>query len=111
MEEHRMKRPLTEEERTLVAFILGGVEKVPQDALVEPMMDGGMGSLRFISNRAGRRFGVGLGEVQFTDSDGVLVSATVNTDQFGDLFELDIWKVDFSPLHRIPPASEFKISK
>jgi hypothetical protein len=32
-------RPLTEEERTLVAFIVGGADKVPRDALVEPMMD------------------------------------------------------------------------
>lgn len=104
-------RPLTEAERMLVTLIAGDSRKVPQDALVKPMMDGGMGSLRFVNSHPNRRFGRKLGEAQFTDSDGILVSATLNADQFGELFELDIWKVDFSPLRRIAPAGECKISK
>lgn len=37
------------------------------------------------------------------DQDGVDVIATLSLDNYGDLFELDVWKVDFSPvvsLHR-----------
>tara|TARA_R110001606_G_scaffold371109_1_gene527795 strand:+ start:376 stop:507 length:132 start_codon:yes stop_codon:yes gene_type:complete len=30
------------------------------------------------------------------------VSATLNVDQFGELFELDVFEGDFSPLREIP---------
>jgi hypothetical protein len=33
----------------------------------------------------------------FKDIDGTPVSAALNVDQQGNLYELDIWKVDFSP--------------
>ncbi|MFB5649155.1 hypothetical protein ACE5IS_00800 [Leptospira wolffii] len=32
----------------------------------------------------------------------MLVSAVLNIDQYGDLFELDIWKTDFTELKEIP---------
>lgn len=47
-------------------------------------------------------------EVWFTDSDGVDVLASLMVDAGGVPRELDVWKVDFSPLIRIakelPPA-------
>jgi hypothetical protein len=103
-------RHLTDEERELVTFMLGSVAALPKDALVEPMADGEMRSLRFVSDREDRKFGAELSRITFVDSDGVAVSVTVNADQFGQLFELDIFKADFSPLKRIPPISEMKIS-
>jgi hypothetical protein len=69
------------------------------------MQDGGMGSIRFVGSGA-RSFGKALVEAQYLDSDGVLVSITVNVDHQGQLFELDFWKVDFSPLIRYPKPSD-----
>jgi len=38
----------------------------------------------------------------FTDNDGVRVIASLNMDSNGNLFEMDIWKTDFSSLINIP---------
>lgn len=54
-------------------------------------------------------FGKEIGEGSFRDSDGVLASVTLNADQFGELVELDLWKVDFSPLNRYPDPDDFEI--
>nr|WP_197683849.1 hypothetical protein [Pandoraea faecigallinarum] len=73
------------------------------DVSVEEMLDGGMGSLRLINKNArNRKFGGQLVESEYVDMDGVQISVAVNVDQFGDLFELDIWKVDFSALIKFP---------
>ena len=83
--------------------------KIP-DALVEDLVDGGMGSVRFHAARQGKRgFGRQIGEATFVDEDGVVVSATLNLDQHGDLFELDLWKVDNSPLRRYPNANNIVV--
>ena len=64
-----------------------------------------MGSIRFVQPEAGT-FGKALAEAQYVDSDGVPVSIALNTDSSGHLFELDFWKVDFSPLRRYPKPSD-----
>jgi hypothetical protein len=51
---------------------------------------------------AGRSFGRSASEYEFLDQDGVAVSASLYLDQNGDLFELDLWKTDDTPLIRIP---------
>ena len=103
-----MERQLTSAEKGLIQALIEraqGIE-IPSDWLeqvrVTPMNDGGMGSLRFLPASLGQMFGEGIAEVLFDDADGVAVSATLNLDQTGSPFELDIWKVDFSPLVRIP---------
>lgn len=79
-------------------------------SLVEEMQDGDMGSLRFRPpGFYDQRFGRQIAEAEFTDSDGVLVSAAINLDDRGHLFELDIWKMDFSPLKRYPNAGEVRV--
>lgn len=79
------------------------------DLQVEDMSDGGMGSLRFVqADDRHRRLGKKLVEVEFNDADDVLVSAVINLDDLGRLFELDIWKVDFSPLKRYPSPEELR---
>ena len=69
--------------------------------LVQPMNDGEMGSLLLfpegITNKV-RSFGAQVSEAQFIDEDGVTVIASLNVDNTGKLFELDIWKTDFRPL-------------
>ena len=74
-------------------------------ALVEEMPDGGMGSLRFVvpmPENSGRRLAEVFAQGEFNDADDVLVSFTVNLDEKGRLFELDLWRVDFEPLQRLP---------
>jgi len=67
------------------------------------MNDGGMGSLKIMSSPTiDPRFGSRASECWFNDSDGVLVTAVLNLDQEGRPFEIDVWKVDFSPLKRWP---------
>jgi hypothetical protein len=103
-----MPRPLTPEERDLIVYILG--QSSPLNGrfhLVEEMNDGGMGSIRFVGS-PDRRLGRCVGEVEFYDSDGVTVSVALNVDQRGELFELDLWKVDFSPLQRFAALTELR---
>ena len=69
-----------------------------QDSLEVAEMTDGMGSLLLIpkgQKNQNRLFGKEISEVQFHDADGMLVSVSLNIDQDGFLFELDVWRVDF----------------
>lgn len=107
-ESGRILRP---EEAALIRALLVAVypaealESALRDSRVTDMQDGGMGSIRFLGPSS-RSFGMTLVEAQYLDSDGVLVSIAVNADKQGQLFELDLWKVDFSPLKRYPKPSD-----
>ena len=72
--------------------------------MVEPMSDGGMGSLAFAPVTKTRRFGRMAAECRFHDRDGVPVTAALNLDQDSAPLELDVFKVDFSVLLRWPTA-------
>jgi hypothetical protein len=108
-------RKLRKEEADLISAIVQDSPLAQQvlqslpSRLVKDMADGRMGSLRFKArDDRDRRSGKEIGEVRFTDQDGVLVSATVNVDNNEELFELDIWKTDFSPLKRYPQPDEMR---
>ncbi|AFL88567.1 hypothetical protein Terro_2670 [Terriglobus roseus DSM 18391] len=77
------------------------------DARVEFMKDGGMGSLRF-TGLGPRKMDHELIAVRARDEDGMGLEISLNVDQDGDLFELDIWRVDFKPLLRLPEPGELK---
>jgi hypothetical protein len=104
-------RGLREEEAQLIRLLLKGTwtqEKINSEllgSLVYDMQDGGMGSIRF-AGRPGRKMRREMAEAQYTDVDGIDVLITVNLDEDDHLFELDIWKVDFSPLRRYPKSSD-----
>ena len=109
-------RPLREKELALIEKLLAGsfcetkARAQLDEARVQDMPDGGMGSIRFVQGPPEERmFGTEIAEGLFHDTDGIPVSVGLNLDQFGDLFELDLWKVDFSPLIRYPEADEVKI--
>jgi hypothetical protein len=86
------------------------LEQRLSERLVRDMSDGGMGSIQFCPPEPKKRlYGSTIGEGSFLDEDGTLVSVSLNLDQSGDLFELDMWKVDFSPLLRYPEPGNFKI--
>lgn len=75
------------------------------ELLVRPMDDGGMGSLYILPkgiSENNRIFGAQVSEIQFEDEDRILVIVSLNIDSNGHLFELDIWKTDFSKLIRFP---------
>ena len=68
----------------------------------EEMVDGGMGSLLFRGSED-RKFGAAAATLEFKNNDGVLVSVALYVDQSGAPFELDVWKVDFSPTAKLAP--------
>lgn len=80
--------------------------------LVSELLDGGMGSLCFEAmNRENRKLGKIIAECEFNDADDVLVSATLNLDEQNRLFELDLWKVDFTPLISLPNPEKIQFKK
>jgi hypothetical protein len=82
--------------------------------LVQEMSDGGMGSLLLIPEgmeTSNRSFGKQIVAGEFTDSDGVPVSVTINTDGDSRLYELDVWKVNFAPLFHWPDPAAIRITE
>jgi hypothetical protein len=109
-------RPLRYEESELLSALLkmlpeAGRPCVPDPVFAIDMKDGGMGSLRISdgSNQA-RRMGREAVIAAYIDEDQVPVSISVNLDEDGNLFEIDIWKVDFSPLLRYPTPDRIQMS-
>ena len=47
-------------------------------------------------------FGKQVSELQFVDQDGIDVLVSLYVDTQGEIFELDVWKTDFSQLIRFP---------
>jgi hypothetical protein len=98
------------------ALIIELIHRSSQPALVSEleaigvrnMDDGGMRSLllvpKILSSISPRSFGRQLSDLTFVDADLQPVSAALNVDSDGHLFELDMFKADFSPLIAIPDA-------
>ena len=72
---------------------------------VSDMNDGGMGSLLFETIKPDRRYGRTLSEGWFKDEDGWPVLVAINLDKEDEIFELDSWKVDFSPRRHLPESA------
>ena len=105
------KRSLRAEEETLIRSMLSSHKDSAalmlqvDAAMVDDILDGGMGSVRFSSDKT-RSLGAAVAEADYLDTDGVSVSIVVNVDQNGQLFELDIWRVNFVPLQCYPPPEK-----
>jgi hypothetical protein len=100
-------RPLNPREVGLLLHLLelAGVRDsadVVSSLRVQEMEDGGMGSLRFVHDGGPAKLGRQVAEFSFDDSDDVPVSAALYVDTEGRLFELDVFKGDFSPVNEIP---------
>src|ERR1700733_1615687 len=100
-------RELRAEERAVIVELVrnGPYEHKVLSALanlaVQDMPDGGMGSIKFCTGTAKEPvFGKEIAEGAFRDKDGTPVSVTLTLDDAGNLFELDIFKADGSPLIR-----------
>ncbi|WP_062053187.1 DUF6984 family protein [Aquimarina longa] len=75
------------------------------DLKVMNMLDGNMGSLYIVNpqkSREEREMDKAIIEKQFYDTDNVPISVCLNIDTDGNLFELDIWRVDFNPIINFP---------
>ena len=72
---------------------------------VKSLNDGNMGSLELFINddsEKDRIFGEQIAECYFFDTDDIKVIVSLNIDDIGNLYELDVWKTDFSPVIKIP---------
>ncbi len=47
-----------------------------------------------------------LAEREFIDVDGIPIIVAINLHDRGELYELDIWTVDFSPLKQYPVVTK-----
>lgn len=107
-------RNFTKEETVIVSFLLRAAKKDDfcisnfiSETQCSDMKDGGMGSLHFMPRgqmvaNDDREFDYEMRACHFMDEDGVLVCVALYADSVGLPFELDVWKVDFSPLIRMP---------
>ena len=109
-------RELRDDERAIIEKLVKNTEhesKVLGDLTrwpVQDMPDGGMGSIKFRTRRSKKAvYGKEIAEGSFQDADGMPVSVTLNLDDAGELFELDVFKADGSPLIRYPELKDFKI--
>jgi hypothetical protein len=102
------KRAIRPEEKELTVYLLSLVAEdnyeIPNE--ITPLKDGGMRTLEF--QKGNGRFS-DLVQVQYVDSDGIVVIITLTALQEGTLHELDIWKTDFSPLIQFPKPEQVRI--
>src|SRR5437868_5627437 len=113
--EMNQPRPLSESEYKLISGILARTPDaerlLPQleDLRASEMDDGGMGSLMLFPKTTIERpssMGGEIVEAEGADADGVPLIISINTDKDGKLYELDVWKVDFSKLIRLPDPAD-----
>ena len=105
-----LSRKPTKDEERLIELLVKTSSVIISDnwkdgLLVRPMDDGKMGSLYLFPQgnlTEGRELGEQVSDFQFTDMDGIEVIASLNIDNAGNLFELDIWKTDFGILLKLP---------
>ena len=55
-----------------------------------------------------RRPGVQLGDLEFRDSDDILVQTSLDLDQGGLIFDLDVWKVNDEQIIHWPSVNEME---
>ncbi len=101
------KRLLTEKEKILLNILKKNIfSKYSKMNFFTPVYvssldDEGMGSFRFIYDTRAELENLNIipiAEYQFNDIDSIPVLVTLYSYENGWLYELDIWKSDFSPL-------------
>lgn len=101
-----MSRHLKNGEKIILIKLVPELLKdiILERVLVTDMNDGGMGSVIFDSPKMNRLFGAEVAVGWYFDSDRVPVSVAVNVDKGGELFEIDSYKTDSTPLIRLPQS-------
>ena len=100
--------PISEEQKPLIEHLLklAKLEIDISTLKVQTMKDGDMGSQKFSTAKPDSVFGGNISEVTFVDLDGIEVLGTLQIDQYGNPFELDMFKADFSKLEKWPNENE-----
>ncbi|KPN70577.1 hypothetical protein [Neisseria sp. 83E34] len=103
------KRLLNESEKKLLNILRENIfpeyksMKLSFPNYVLSLNDGKMGSIKFIYDREPESCNIiPISEYRFNDIDNVPVLTTLYAYENGDLYELDIWKSDFSQLLSYP---------
>ncbi|RYY99179.1 MAG: hypothetical protein EOO11_05850 [Chitinophagaceae bacterium] len=100
------RRPIAPEERALIQHLLQHVPNGSRYAIpdeVEPFSGSGLGSIQLA--RRGDHAG-DLVQVNYQDADRQPVLITLSANEFGELFDLDIWRSDFDPLQQYPAPGD-----
>ncbi|MEM0939410.1 MAG: hypothetical protein AAGI25_06425 [Bacteroidota bacterium] len=100
-----MRRINSREKKLLTELIqISGKFYSIEEIEVSELKDDGMGSLYLGSSnlKDKRFFGKRVAEAEYLDNDKIPIIVSLNVDQFDDLFELDIWKVDYSKVNKYP---------
>ena len=70
---------------------------------VVEMNDGGMGSLKFLSVRnINAKMQEEIASIDLYDIDSIPLFISLNTNTDNEIYELDVFKADFSPLKKFP---------
>ena len=102
----KQSRTLQKEEIEIIEY-LAGIAQYPlslnwyNDYTATPMDDGGMGSILLTPAKPllnPRKFKERISDCIIEDTDGMSIIVSLNIDQDDYLFELDVWKCDFSPV-------------
>lgn len=78
---------------------------------VAPLTEEKIGSLELIFDPAkpsGGTCSTEISNCMYYDKDGITVATYLLVDEENKLCELDMWKVDYSPISGIPPVSAMK---
>ena len=104
-------RPIRENERTLIHYLLQQLNLKPEDYPINELVDeyegGKMGSISLGGDP--NAYDGDLIQVDYVDSDGTPVVITLTKDAQGRLLDLDFWKVDFSKLLEYPTPEKVTI--
>ena len=100
-------RPIKQEERALIEHLLGLLKgghryQIPEE--VEALGDTGIQ----LSSRGEHT--ADLVEADYKDADGREVVITLSANQYDELYDLDIWKEDFSALQHYPEPGKIRRS-
>ncbi|WP_424244613.1 hypothetical protein Dip510_001869 [Elusimicrobium posterum] len=97
-------RKPTQKEKELIAKLIDlssypAASDWEEKMLVCSLKDEGMGSLELFPRgviKKNRKFGVEISTLKLTDLDGVEVTVALYLDKEFELYQLDVWKVDFT---------------
>ncbi len=98
-------RSIRPEERALILHLLSFIKEGKRYVIPEQVAALGEAGIQ-LSSRGDHA--ADLVEADYRDGDGRSVLITLTTNEFDELYELDLWKVDFSPLQQYPAPAQVR---